>query len=137
METLVISSERASIQRCSFSFAYPYHPLKIYSKLKRACQTKTLAENKKRITERFNFLLSSIHFLFNSPIKFSISILYILQTSPSFKFSISNLAIGQVKQGKLYFVKISSAFGFFKISAKIEFLSIAIYLFYYISSINY
>jgi len=47
--------------------------------------------------------------------------LYILQTSPIFRFSISDLAKGQLKQGKLYFTKISTASGIFKISARVVF----------------
>lgn len=47
------------------------------------------------------------------------SILYIWQTWPIFKLSISNLAKGQFKQGKLYFAKIFSAPENFKISAKV------------------
>ena len=56
---------------------------------------------------------------FNSRSSFSRLISYILQTSPIFKFSISNLAKGQPKQGKLYFAKIFSALGNFKIFAKV------------------
>jgi len=47
---------------------------------------------------------------------------YIWQTWPSFRFSNSNLAKGQPKQGKLYFAKIFSAWENFKISARGVFL---------------
>jgi hypothetical protein len=44
---------------------------------------------------------------------------YILQTSPIFRFSISNLANGQERHGKLYLARISSVPEYFKALAKV------------------